>query len=349
MIRPLAFALSVSLAAAGFADEPIAIAISKNLDSLTVAGGPVDAIYSTYMKVGGESIPIVGKWSPRTDGREMTFVPRYRFERGITIVVRGRDTSASIAISPISERTTNSVTAVYPTAERIPANQLRFYIEFAEEMRVGEAWSHIGLFDSEGTELDSVFLELDEELWSSDRKRLTVLLDPGRVKRELKPREENGPALEEDRRYTLKISKAWKSAEGQAMTRDFTKVFRTTAAERSQIDPKRWKFSIPGAGGNDLNIDFGRSLDFGLCQRVFDICDDQGKKVECVQSSGTEERSRRFSLANGWPKGRYNLMVRNVLEDTCGNRIGRSFEVDLIEPIAPEVVGTSTAIPFEVR
>ena len=31
------------------------------------------------------------------------------------------------------------------------------------------------------------FLELDEELWSTDGRRFTLLFDPGRIKRGLKP------------------------------------------------------------------------------------------------------------------------------------------------------------------
>ena len=38
------------------------------------------------------------------------------------------------------------------------------------------------------------FLELEQELWSGDGRRFTLLFDPGRIKRGLKPREEQGPS-----------------------------------------------------------------------------------------------------------------------------------------------------------
>ena len=49
--------------------------------------------------------------------------------------------------------------------------------------------------------MDAPFLELDEELWSPDGTRFTLVFDPGRIKRGLKPREEAGPILEAGKSY----------------------------------------------------------------------------------------------------------------------------------------------------
>ena len=51
------------------------------------------------------------------------------------------------------------------------------------------------------------FLELDEELWSPDGTRFTLIFDPGRIKRGLKPREEVGPVLEAGKSYSLVIDR----------------------------------------------------------------------------------------------------------------------------------------------
>ena len=70
-------------------------------------------------------------------------------------------------------------------------------------MSRGEAYRHIRLLDATGKPVAAPFLELDEELWSDDGKRFTLLFDPGRIKRGLKPREELGPVLEAGKSYEL--------------------------------------------------------------------------------------------------------------------------------------------------
>ena len=67
----------------------------------------------------------------------------------------------------------------------------------------GEAWEHLQLLDSNGKVIDLAFLEIDQELWDRDQRRLTVLFDPGRIKRGVLPRDEIGAALEAGKSYTL--------------------------------------------------------------------------------------------------------------------------------------------------
>ena len=63
---------------------------------------------------------------------------------------------------------------------------------FDAPMSRGEAYRHIHLVDAKtGREVEAPFLELGEELWDGDFRRFTLLCDPGRVKRGLKPRERN--------------------------------------------------------------------------------------------------------------------------------------------------------------
>ena len=48
-----------------------------------------------------------------------------------------------------------------------------------------------------GQPLQGVFLTMDPELWDPERRRLTLLLDPGRIKRGLVPNLEAGYPLNE--------------------------------------------------------------------------------------------------------------------------------------------------------
>ena len=73
---------------------------------------------------------------------------------------------------------------VYPTAQVLPENLLRFYVYYPRAMAPSVGLSDILLLDADGTPMDGVFLPTREDLWSQDRRRLTVLMDPGRVNTE---------------------------------------------------------------------------------------------------------------------------------------------------------------------
>jgi hypothetical protein len=71
---------------------------------------------------------------------------------------------------------------VFPSANEIPTNLLRFHIRFEETPEVFDVSTAIRLIDSAGVAIDHVFLDLNEGLWSSDGLTLTVMLHPGRIK-----------------------------------------------------------------------------------------------------------------------------------------------------------------------
>ena len=119
-------------------------------------------------------------------------------------------------------------------------------------MSRGEAYRHIRLLDATGKPVEDPFLELDEELWSGDGRRFTLLFDPGRIKRGLKPREEVGPGpgggqvLRAGRRRAAgPTPTAIRSRAG------FRKAFRTGSADETSPDPKTWDVRPPAAGTRD--------------------------------------------------------------------------------------------------
>jgi hypothetical protein len=56
-----------------------------------------------------------------------------------------------------------------------------------------------------------------------DMTRLTLFIDPGRIKRGVAPLEEIGPALHAGKRYTLEIDSGWHDASGCRCVRVFGK------------------------------------------------------------------------------------------------------------------------------
>ncbi len=192
----------------------------------------------------------------------------------------------------------------------------------------GEAYEHVRLLDAKGRKSDLPFLELGEELWDASGKRLTLLIDPGRIKRGVKPREDLGPVLEAGREYTLVIGRAWRDASGRPLKADFQKRFRTAAPIAEAIDEAAWKIIPPPAGSSQpLVIKFPRPLDHALVERTIAVAGADGKFVDGKGAAADEERRWEFLPAHPWIAGKYQIVVDTTLEDLAGNRIGQPFEV----------------------
>src|SRR5689334_5388387 len=145
---------------------------------------------------------VIGRYS--ADGDRVRFQPRFPFAAGVSYRVRV-DTAALRLLAERSTVThdqtvtvplvyhfssvavararTTRVVAVHPSATRLPSNLLRWYVEFSAPMEPGSALAHVRLLDESGREVRGAFLSLDQELWDPERRRLTLLFDPGRVKR----------------------------------------------------------------------------------------------------------------------------------------------------------------------
>ncbi|MCE9526527.1 MAG: Ig-like domain-containing protein [Planctomycetales bacterium] len=161
------------------------------------------------------------------------------------------------------------VTQIYPSSNKLPENQLRFYLHFSQPMSKGEAYTHLKLRRKDGQAVELPFLELGEELWDASGKRLTLLIDPGRIKRGLKPREDVGPVLEAGQTYTLVVDASWKDAVREPLKTGFSKKFVVDKPVEVGIDTAAWKLEPPTANTKQpLVVKFPRPLDHALLQRT---------------------------------------------------------------------------------
>jgi hypothetical protein len=257
---------------------------------------------------------------------------------------------AEFAVPKRPERATTTVTAVYPSREMLPENLLRFYIHFSAPMSRGEAYHRIKLLNGTGTPVADPFLELAEELWSTDGTRFTLLFDPGRVKRGLKPREEVGPVLEAGKTYCLVIDRDWPDARRNRLRAEFRKPFRVGPPDDSSPDPKRWSIRPPRVETRDsLEVDFPEPLDRALLDRLITVHDAKGTVVSGQVSIAQEESRWRFTPRSPWGSGNYRLVVGTDLEDVSGNSIARPFEVDVTRPISVRVRTETVALPFRIE
>jgi hypothetical protein len=226
---------------------------------------------------------------------------------------------------------------------------LRFYLHFATPMSRGQAFDHLSLVAADGKLVLRPFLEVSGELWDPSGTRLTLLIDPGRIKRGLSPREEHGPVLEAGGKYKLVVAKGWHDAAGQPLAEDYQKSFTAGPPVETAIDHKQWKIAAPLAGTKEpLVIRFDRSLDRALAERTIAVAGHDGAELAGEIKLGKDQRSWNFSPALPWAAGQHALVIDTVLEDGAGNRIGRPFEVDQFREIDRSSAPEFARLPFEI-
>ncbi len=303
---------------------------------------------------------------------DLRFTPRFPPQPGTTYRVFFDKQTAEFAI-PMPNTPPTVIDQVYPTAGVLPENTLRMYVHFSAPVKKGDVYRHIKLVRDDGVEVASPFLELDEELWSPDGKRLTLLFYPGRVKRGLKPREEAGPILEEGKKYTLVVSKDWPDEYGRPLKAEFRKAFSVVKPDDTGIDPATWVVKhhaeprpnttpdpLPGSfrsglpSGWDMyyKVTFGQGkvLDRALAERMIWVVDEDGRPVDKWVGKTVTETDLKFGEnLKRWPAGKYKLVIDTRLEDVCGNRVGRPFEIDMLKPITKRIEAKTVEIPFEVK
>jgi hypothetical protein len=245
---------------------------------------------------------------------------------------------------------TTTVSAVYPSANVLPENLLKFYLHFSAPMSRGGIYEHIKLLDSAGKPVDLPFLEIDEELWNPDRTRLTLFIDPGRIKRGVKPLEDIGPALAEGRFFTLVIAATWKDAAGAPLKEEFRKAFRVGPQDREPPDPAKWSLAPPAAGTREpLVVGFNKPMDHALASRMLRVTSPGGRAVEGDVVLSDFERRWSFTPDEPWAAGPHQLVVQTTIEDLAGNNIGKPFEVDQFERVERRLTTSSVSRAFEIR
>jgi hypothetical protein len=220
--------------------------------------------------------------------------------------------------------------AIYPSADTLPENLLKFYIDFSVPMREGEALQHISLINDRNDTLPYVFLNLQPELWNKERTTLTIWLDPGRIKRELIPNLKMGNPLKKGSVYRLTISNKWKDAQGLPLQQYYSKEFIVYNRDSVSPLPQNWLLNIPAKQTVDpLQIYLNEPLDYFLLQETIQIIDEKGISVAGTISITQKERCLNFRPLNVWQQGRYRIKVASYLEDLAGNNLNRLFDRDI--------------------
>ena len=306
--------------------------------------------------------PVLGDYAVHAGA--LRFTPRFPFDAGQRYEVvfdpsplpsaRGRSAPllsralrTMVEVPAPDREPSTRVVAVYPTGPEVPENHLRLYIVFSAPMGLGGGSAHVRLLDEDGRPVADPFLPLDVDLWNADRMRYTVLYDPGRVKRGIRPNAELGRPLSVDRGYTLVIDADWRDAAGQPLVAPFRREFRVGPARERALDPAAWRLDLPAGGTRDpLAVRFPLPLDYGLLQRALRVATVGGRPLAGEIRVEQGETRWTFTPRAPWRPGEYQLVAAATLEDVAGNRIGRPFEVDA------EAQGSGRArgavVPFQI-
>jgi hypothetical protein len=264
--------------------------------------------------------------------------------------VRSPPISSVFKAPPRRSNPSTVVSQIYPSAARLPENLLKFYVHFSVPMSRGHIYEHIHLRDAAGKDVELPFLEIDEELWNPDMTRLTLFIDPGRIKRGVRPLEEVGPALEAGKRFTLVIDSTWLDGAGSPLRESFQKTFEVGPPDRDPPDPAQWKIQPPKAETRGaLTLIFPEPMDHALAQRVICVTSATGELLAGATALEDQERRWTFTPARPWRHGAYQLVIQTTIEDLAGNNIGKPFEVDLVGPVQRRLANPSVKLPFEVH
>jgi hypothetical protein len=306
------------------------------------------AAIALHVSTSPSSLPVAGSY--RLDGGSIVFVPDFPLDAGVPydLVIELNRLRASLMLPwiPVNDRRTQRillpaasvarrtiVTGLHPSVPVVPANLLRFYLHFSRPMREGDAAEHLQLVNDSGQVVAGAFLDPALELWDGSHRRLTVLFDPGRIKRGLRPNRELGPPLAEGRRYRLRVDPGWRDADGAPLAHGFSHDFVVGPAVRRALEPARWRITMPAAGTSDpILVRSPVLLDHAQVPRGMGVVDSTGARVPARATLDGDERTVRLVAGEAWAAGTHRVVVAPELEDVAGNTPTAAFDEDLMSP-----------------
>ena len=275
---------------------------------------------------------------------------RARFEPGAVGLLGLEALTAEFALPKPEPATPPEVTAVFPSADVLPENLLRLYIHFSRPMRRGGAQASTALLAGDGAPVPDALYRAPVELWDPAMRRLTVLLDPGRLKRGVGPNRLLGPPLQHGDDYALAIGPGMTDIDGRSLAGTAVKRFRASAAVRTALAVQDWLVEPPAARTfAPLTVDFPTSMDEVLLMAGLGVTSADGRRMDGRVSVDRGERRWRFAPAVAWGPGAYRLHVASAVEDVCGNGLAGAFDRPLRRGSDLAVETLQDAIAFEVR
>lgn len=275
----------------------------------------------------------VGTWVH--EGLTTFFFPRYPFlhDTSYCVMVDG------VAMAPLRvprphDLPVPHLEAILPDVVTVPRNLLRFHLRFSHSMSLGCASTSLRVEDETGQVLPGVLFATEDELWDPNRQQLTVLLDPGQIKRGLMGHVEVGYPLTFGSRITLVVDPAFRDAHGQHLGQSNRRTYEVGADLRGHVDPSMWRVvGLPSVGSRDpLAVGCDHPLDAALAKSGIGVsC--EGTRVDGSITLLPGQEAWSFTPVEPWRGGDYMIDVSPDLEDLAGNSVTRVFDRDLDDPM----------------
>lgn len=298
----------------------------------------------------GSSSPVLGDFS--SNGNERVFTPTIPFTNGQHYIINHNEKLlVEFTVKTFQPKEVPKLKAIYPSTDTVPQNLLKMYFVFSEPMQeVGNSLDFISITDNYTGKRNSVFLELPSELWNKEHTRLTLWLDPGRIKTDLIPNKKEGLPLKEGRNYTLRIAENLKSAKGVKLNQSYSKDFFVSTSDRQKPDSFTWQISPPKKDSKGvLEIKFNEPMDGVLAKEVISITDNSGKTIRGRYELVDHERQLNFYPETLWYSTTYEITVRSLLEDLAGNNLNHLFDSDVENNSKKEAFTKTKKINFSIK
>lgn len=225
--------------------------------------------------------------------------------------MRGLWLLAALMAAVLGTAAPPTVQQVFPSGDRLPVNALRLSVEFAEAQE-SAVLPRLRLRDQNGNTHSHAFLE--QELWSPDRKTLTVLFDPGRVKTGTTRHVNMGAPLAGYTRVELMLDDV------------VVKGWQVDGTSCKPLSMASWQIEVPhGNGRAALRIRFPEAID-KQAEHLLAVVDARGARVKGSEQLVSFEKLWVFTPDVAWARGEYHVVHHPDFENSCGDRVGDTFE-----------------------
>jgi hypothetical protein len=338
-------------------DPDLMVSLDRHLE----AGGRLQSMLRVRVvqeaaPIGDDLPDVFGHYHVLEGG--VRFIPHFPFERGLSYRASfdprplGRPGLSNVLTLEFSLPREQSalpagVKRIFPSSDCLPENLLRFYVCFSNSMQRGLVRSEISLLGPNGKPAPDALYHAPVELWDRSMRQLTILLDPGRLKRGVGPNRELGPPLETGQVYTLAVGAGMTDSSGSRLPGTVYKCFRVTDAVREPIALEQWKIVPPVTHSRQpLVLRFPKPLDWALLSHTITIASAYGQSIDGKAEIDQCETRWSFVPMSPWAAGSYHVRAGSSLEDVCGNSVIAAFDRPLRSGGDLAYEAASRSIPF---
>lgn len=245
--------------------------------------------------------------------------------------------------------TATNVSQIFPSDDVLPENLLRLYVRFSNPMLRGRAADAIEIIGPDGRPVADVLYRAPVELWDRSMTCLTILLDPGRLKRGVGPNRILGPPLQVGQRYTLVIGRSMLDMCGRQLAETVAKSFCVSDAVREPIAIEEWQLLVPPIGSHEpLELRFPRPLNWAQLWHAITVVSEVRQSMRGRIDVDLGETRWRFTPAEAWQAGVHGVRVAPDLEDICGNTPYAPFDGPVQSVRESAIEKAARLIPFAV-